>query len=122
MTEELLQRSVIQWMQIALHPNVIYFHPANGEWRSIITAKRLKGMGVLPGCSDVVVLYLGRALCLEIKLPDGRQSESQRVFEAKCGYQGVPYIICRSLDDAIEACRKFGVPMRDNTELARSAA
>ena len=119
-----VHKSAIEWMQMQLHPNVIYFHPANGEWRNIATAKRLKGFGVLPGCADIIVLYNGRALCLEMKAPDGgRQSEPQRVFEAKCGFNGIPYQICRSLDDVIEACRRHGVPTKaSNIELAQVAA
>lgn len=112
MSEADIHRSVVQWFQWTLHPNVIWFHPANGEWRHAATAARLKGMGVMPGAPDLVLLYAGRALCIEIKAADGRQSETQRVFEAKCGYQGVPYEICRSLDDVRDVVRRHGVPMK----------
>lgn len=125
MTEAQLQRSVIQWMQFTLHPNVIYFAVPNGEHRNIVTAARLKGQGVMRGVADLILMYRGRALCLEMKAPDGRQSEPQRVFEAKCAYQGIAYEICCSLDDVIEAVKKHGVPLRADIasgELARSAA
>lgn len=121
MTEAELQASVIQWMQFQLHPNVIYFAVPNGEHRNIVTARRLKGQGVMRGIADIILLYRGRALCLEMKTPDGRQSEPQRVFEAKCGHQGIPYQICRSLDDVIEACRRHGVPTKGDADLARAA-
>lgn len=112
MTESQLQASAIQWMQFQLHPNVIYFAVPNGEHRNIVTAKRLKGQGVMRGVADIILLYGGKALCLEMKTEDGRQSEPQRVFEAKCVYQGIPYIICRSLDDVMEACKRFAVPTK----------
>ncbi len=123
MTEAQLQRSVIQWMQFVLHSNVIYFAVPNGEHRNIVTASRLKGQGVMRGVADLILLYSGKALCLEIKIEGGRQSEPQRVFEAKCIYQGIPYEICRSLDDVIEACKRHGVPTKAaNIELAQVAA
>lgn len=124
-SENQIQRAAVQWMQFALHPNVIYFAVPNGEHRNIVTASRLKGQGVMRGVADLILLYAGRALCLEMKAPDGRQSEPQRVFEAKCVFQGVPYEICRDLDDVIAACRRHGVPLRADIasgEAGRAAA
>lgn len=118
MSEADIQRAAVKWFQLALHPNVIYFAVPNGEQRNIVTASRLKGQGVMRGVADLILLYRGRALCIEMKIEGGRQSEPQRVFEAKCIFQGIAYEICRSIEDVIEACKRHGVPMRSDERVA----
>ncbi len=69
----------------------------------------LKKIGLLPGVSDLIVLHAGRAYCLEVKTETGRQSDSQRLFEAACIRCGVPYAIVRSVDDAIKKLKEWEV-------------
>lgn len=53
-----------------------------------------------PGGSDFVGVFKGRALYLEIKTPDGRQSPEQRRFQECVERHGAIYAIVRSEDDA----------------------
>lgn len=55
----------------------------NGSARSPWTAKNLKDEGVLSGAPDLILLVPRHgyaSLCIEMKKPTGRVSESQRAF------------------------------------------
>jgi VRR-NUC domain len=72
-----------------IHPNWIGTHLPFGEHRNIITAVRLKRMGVRPGWPDFVFVGPGRIVFLELKRKGGRVSEEQRdVFDhlELCGF------------------------------------
>lgn len=52
------------------------------------------------GMADILVLYEGRAIWIEVKRPKlGRQSESQKNFERRCIESGCIYKIVTSVED-----------------------
>jgi len=53
-----------------------------------------------PGAADLVGMYRGRAVFVEIKTPTGRQSPEQRTFQQLVERKGGTYAILRSVDDA----------------------
>lgn len=53
------------------------------------------------GFPDIMVLWQGYPVFLEIKAPKGRQSPEQKEFQADCEKQGIEYHIIKSLDDVI---------------------
>lgn len=112
-SEAQIQRAIVQWFNLALSPNVAWCAIPNGGYRRRKEAQIMKGLGTVPGAPDLVIFYPhGRVLCLEVKTDTGRVSESQYWFHAKLQWCGVPLEIVRSLDDAIEACRRYGVPTK----------
>jgi hypothetical protein len=81
----------------------------NGElvlWRNNCGVAEMRGgfkvrFGVgSPGGSDLIGLYRGRALFVEIKTPTGRQSPEQRQFQQCVERHGGIYRILRSVDEA----------------------
>jgi hypothetical protein len=70
---------------------------------------RLKRMGLRPGVADLVFVKAGRAYFLEMKKPGGRQSDSQKLFEADCLLAGSEYAIANSFDMAINILRKWQI-------------
>ena len=69
----------------------------------IITKGRRKMGGALrkPGQPDMYIIYHGRFFGVEIKLPDGRQSDEQKEYERELRSIGKGhYFIVRSLQDA----------------------
>lgn len=54
-----------------------------------------------PGGSDLIGIYRGRFLAVEIKTPVGRQTEEQRTFEALITRLGGIYVVLRSVDEAL---------------------
>lgn len=108
--EELLHRAVWQHIKIMGSPEIIAYHPANGESRSKRTGGRLKAMGVVAGTPDLAfVLPDGRAAFMELKAAGGRLSREQKAFQAKCDKMGVPYAVCWSIDAAVEVLKAWGV-------------
>ncbi|MBU6232438.1 VRR-NUC domain-containing protein [Patescibacteria group bacterium] len=80
----------------------IWFHVPNQQGtRSLIEMCRLKGLGVLPGVSDIVIVTKSVTLFIEIKSKRGTLSNAQREIQRRCCQMGIPYAICRSLDDVI---------------------
>lgn len=53
-----------------------------------------------PGGSDLIGVFRGRAIFVEIKTPTGRQSPEQKTFEQLVQGKGGIYVIVRSIDDA----------------------
>lgn len=75
------------WMQ--------YNNPKNREHGAV-----LKGMGLLPGVSDLAYLMPdGRMLFIELKTESGRQSPQQKQWEQIVTDAGAEYRIIRSLEE-----------------------
>lgn len=107
--EEAIHVGVVDLLRYAAKPGVIYYHPPNGEHRNPITGAKLKRMGVRPGVPDLAfVLPGGKAAFMEIKAKRGRQSDTQREFEALASVSGAPYVVVRSIDQAREVLQEWG--------------
>lgn len=96
-----LHVAVVQHLRLAALPGVVFFHPANGEARSPRTGGRLKAMGVVPGCGDLVVLVDGVAGMLELKKHGGRQTPEQRLFQKRWEGAGGRYEVADGIDTAL---------------------
>lgn len=57
------------------------------------------------GVSDIILLSNGTAWFLEVKVPNGKQSDAQLVFEANVAEHGARYHVVRSIED----CQKLGL-------------
>jgi len=53
-----------------------------------------------PGGADLIGVFNGRFVAVEIKTPQGRQSEDQRRFQSLVESKGGEYVILRSVEDA----------------------
>jgi hypothetical protein len=107
--EQPIHEGVVQLLRFTARPGVVYYHPANGEARNAATGARLKRMGVVPGVADIaLVLPGGQSAFLEIKSTTGRQSPSQREFEASVTAAGALYATANSIDAARAVLRAWG--------------
>jgi hypothetical protein len=98
-TEGQIHEACVEWLELVAPENFIFFHPANGEPRHPAVAARLKRMGVKPGVSDLVFVWDGQVLFVEIKSGKGRQSLAQKDFERRVSLAGFAYVLVRSLDE-----------------------
>lgn len=59
---------------------------------------QLKKEGLLAGVSDLVIVLQGRVVFVELKTPTGtgKQSESQKEFEAEVSVRGHEYLLWQS--------------------------
>jgi hypothetical protein len=69
-------------------------------------------MGVHAGFADLIVLYEGRVLFLELKSLKGRLSPAQEAFRDVMLAQGFGWALVRSIDDALGALADHGFTSR----------
>lgn len=80
----------------------------SGKWRSP-AAERLKRMGLKPGWSDfLLVSPVGQLHCLELKRGDAPLTFEQEVFRKDMLAAGVPHVVARSFNEAIDAMTAWG--------------
>ena len=111
MREQAIHESLCQWLTLALPREAFFFHPANGEYRNVITGARLKRMGLKAGVPDLVVLYGGKAVFLEIKAPKKYLSPEQREVHAALKLAGCDVFVIHSLMEAQMALELCGIPL-----------
>lgn len=87
---------------------LVWFHPANEGKRHRLIALLLKAMGLIPGTPDIVILWGNGCGLIELKSKKGRQNDNQKYFQAWAEYCGVPYAVCRSVDEVRSNLRKWG--------------
>ena len=74
-------------------------------WRNNCGAAEINGRRLAygvgnPGGADLIGVWHGRFIAIEIKTPTGRQSEAQRVFEQLVTRNGGIYVVLRSVEEA----------------------
>lgn len=100
MTEARLQAECFQW-HWNTYPNHrgLLFMVHNSP-RNAIDGNRLKAQGMVAGVSDMILLRLNKPpLCIEFKLPNGKQQPVQKQWQKVAESNGAEYVIVRSLDE-----------------------
>jgi len=108
--ESALQRSCAAWFALRYgnRGRGLLASVPNEGMRTPAMAARLKGMGMLPGFPDLLVLAPGgRALFIELKAGRGRLAPRQR--EAHAAIEGLGHAVrtVRTLDGFIETVTGF---------------
>ena len=80
--------------------------PGGMFWRNNTGQTRMDGGNFvsfgLIGSPDILGVYKGRAIGIEVKNAKGKQSPSQVNFQTKFTLAGGLYILARSVDDVME--------------------
>lgn len=120
-TEHDLQVRVVAFLEPALAGVAWWSGIDHGAGKmSEAEAGRRKERGVKPGISDIVVLWRGRFIGIELKAPAGVlskaaagvQSPEQRVVEGEWRRHGGSYFVCHSLVEVDAALAGLGIPLR----------
>lgn len=111
-----IQRSIIAYLRRVL-PGAIIHHSANelnmrGADAARIIAKS-KAAGMLPGFPDILIFHRGQGYCIEVKAEGGKLSPAQRDVRDLLIGQGIPWAVCRSIDDTRERLAAWGVETND---------
>jgi hypothetical protein len=109
LTEAAIQRSIFAHLAQRGAPGVFAFHPANGGWRSPTEAAIFKGMGVVAGVPDIIVIHKGKVYGLELKSAGGRITAAQTQTLAKMAAAGANVGVAYSLDEALDALAYWGL-------------
>ncbi|MFZ0094921.1 MAG: VRR-NUC domain-containing protein, partial [Pseudolabrys sp.] len=65
--EQVVQRALMQHLQLRGVRNLFAFHVPNGGGRSATEGAILKGMGVVAGVPDILIIRDGKVFALELK-------------------------------------------------------
>ncbi len=65
--------------------------------------KQHQGLGSTPGVPDIVGIYKGRYLGIEVKTPNGKLSPKQTLFLRTINEQGGIAFVARDVADVIDA-------------------
>jgi hypothetical protein len=107
--EDAIQRAVFQHLRARAAPGVFAFHPANGGYRKPVEAAIMKGLGVVAGVPDVIVIHEGRVYGLELKAPGGRATPKQLAALAAMEAAGAYTCIAENLDRALEVLERWRI-------------
>lgn len=125
-SESQITQSCVRWfrMQYPQYGSVL-IHPANEGARStkVVHTRygskvvstggaRLKAEGLVPGVADLLLLVPRNGygcLAIEMKTPSkkSKQRESQIAWEQDATKAGNKYVVCRSIDEFIEAVNSY---------------
>jgi hypothetical protein len=79
----------------------------NGGYRSVIEARIMKGLGVVPGIPDIFLLYRSRLHGLELKAEGGRLSPAQVSAHDKLREAGAIIEVATGIDEAIDTLERW---------------
>lgn len=80
---------------------------------SAIEGARRKRLGALPGWPDLGIFWRRLLVLLELKRErHGVLSDVQRSLHQRLAEQGFPVIVCRTVDEALDAVARAGIPVR----------
>lgn len=124
-SEHRLQVALVDYLALALRPELECRAIPNGEKRHIRVAQRLKNEGVRRGTPDIFIcLPEGRIAWLEMKAHKGVLSEDQKAFRDKVLALGHLHGVARSIEEALEHLTNWDAlkPAYQRTEAFRKAA
>jgi hypothetical protein len=107
--EATIQSAVFAHLRARGAPGLFAFHPANGGYRKPVEAAILKGMGVVAGVPDVIIIHAGRCYALELKAEGGRPTEIQLATIAAMKAAGALCAIAVGLDAALATLEGWGL-------------
>lgn len=102
MNENEIQRAVFDHFRARGAPGAFAFHPKNGGIHQRGRRRGInKGLGVIPGVPDVIVIHCGRCYALELKTDVGKLSETQVQVLEQLEHAGAICHVANGLDPAI---------------------
>ena len=97
MKESVIQRGVLDYLELFSRQNNIYFFRAGSGAMKTESGRFFKTGKA--GCADIVACHNGKFYGLEVKTDTGRQSEAQKRAEDEIIRAGGEYHIVRSISD-----------------------
>lgn len=97
--EETLQRSVAQFLDVALPDDAVWFAIPNGYKRTKAEAGIAKAMGQKAGIPDLCIIHEGNPIFIELKAKGGRVSPAQQHMQYDLTFAGAHATTCYSLQE-----------------------
>ena len=96
-----LQKKCVQWFnyQYPKQQGLLYMNFNNPKNK--INGALMKAAGMVAGVSDLTYLHKGQAYFIELKTPQGRMSEKQKLWESQVTGALFPYSVVREFSDFV---------------------
>ena len=119
--EACLQRAVLEHLCWRGRPGLFVFHYPAGGYRSATEAAIMKGMGVVAGTPDLLILYEGRLYGLELKVTGGRLTAAQIETQEHMRAAGAMIATAAGIDAAVEQLEQWHLLRSDvSNQIARA--
>jgi hypothetical protein len=108
--EQNMQLAVVEHLRIRGVPGLLYWHtPQGAHYSSRVQGAIMKGLGTMPGVSDLLLLYMRRFYALELKAPGEKPDKNQMAFLEAFWRHGGYAEYADNLDRAIEVLEEWGL-------------
>lgn len=117
--EDSLQAAIVRFHNKNVSPDqAVVFHVPNGGKRGRITGSILKGMGVLAGVADLILVTHSKVTFVELKREirgeDGKttktyQSPPQKDFQRRVSMLGHEYVVVRTVQEYESLLHRLGL-------------
>ena len=110
-TEEQLQKWVVQWLDVALPPGCVFHHSPNEGTRHVAFKQKLKASGTRFGWPDLVIFVpadqsktgISSSIFIELKRPKGGAlTANQKQLRDELQLAGCHWCLARSLEQVYE--------------------
>ena len=116
--EDDLHMAVAQYLgvekNLAIPDDAVWTTVEHGGKRGAREAGRLKRKGLKPGWPDIIVVYRGRVVVIELKAPGGRLSPAQKTMHEHLKLAGALVYTATSIE-AVEGFLSAIMPLRATT-------
>jgi len=110
--ESSLQQAVVGYLDWALPDDALVFAIPNGGMRHVRAKQRLAAEGLRAGIPDLLVLWRGRPIFIELKARRGQLRPVQRAMHARLVYCGAEVAVCKYVEAVEGVLRGYQVPLR----------
>jgi hypothetical protein len=116
--EDQIQRACFQHLAWRGVPGLFAFHPANGGWRSPVEARIFKGLGVVAGVPDIIIIHGCQIYALELKADDGRVTDAQLACHERLRTAGARVGVAFGIDRALRQLSEWGLSRPDSLHVS----
>lgn len=101
MKESEIQSAIIDYLKILENKGKLFFHRSNNNTVYDPVGKRFRSLakGQKRGFPDIIVLFNGKCIGIEVKTDTGRQSIAQKDIEKQFKENGGEYYIVRGVEE-----------------------
>ncbi len=108
--EDQIQINMLSALKKAIPTRALIVFVPNGVGNiSQYHGNKLNEMGLHTGHPDLNIYYENKVYFIEVKKPKGTMTKKQEEFQEWAKKNNYPHAICRSVDDAIEAVKGWGL-------------
>lgn len=86
--------------------------PAGGGGK--VRGAQLKAKGLKPGWPDILIVYRGRLICIELKSLKGQRSPAQKLIHAQLSQAGALVYTAKSIEE-VEGFLRVIIPLKAST-------